>query len=123
MKYMPQEIEVWYLLPALRKELALCFVTEHKLKQKEAASILGLTEAAVSQYLKSKRGKNITFRPAEIELIKKTARKMVNDPKKASESLVALCHQLRGSGTMCGIHKSVDCDVPENCSICKEHRK
>ena len=38
---MPQEIEVRYILPAIRRELARIFIQDHKLNQKEAAKILG----------------------------------------------------------------------------------
>ena len=37
---MPQEIEVRYILPAIRRELARVFIEEHKLSQKETAKIL-----------------------------------------------------------------------------------
>ena len=58
---MPQEIEVRYILPAIRRELARIFIQEHNLSQKEAANVLGLTEAAISQYLHYKRAKEVVF--------------------------------------------------------------
>ena len=39
-KTMPQEIEVWYLIPAIRREVANVLIAEHKLKQKMIAVIL-----------------------------------------------------------------------------------
>ena len=51
---MPQEIEVWYIIPAVRRELAKSMV-KIGLKQKQIAVTLGITEAAVSQYLKLDR--------------------------------------------------------------------
>ena len=41
---MPQEIEVWYLIPALRKELARIFIKDYGLAQKKAAELLGISE-------------------------------------------------------------------------------
>ena len=55
MKLMPQEIEVRYILPALRKELAIELSKD--MKQKEVANILNITQSALSQYHKEKRGK------------------------------------------------------------------
>ena len=52
--YMPQQVEVWYIIPAIRKEFARIMI-EKGLSQKEAAEKLGVTEAAVSQYVKKKR--------------------------------------------------------------------
>ena len=50
----PQEIEVWYVLPAIRKELVVT-LKEKNLTQKKIAEFLNITEAAVSQYIKQKR--------------------------------------------------------------------
>ena len=51
MVHMPQEIEVWYVIPAIRKQLAKALVGEHKLPQKQVADIMGVSSAAISQYL------------------------------------------------------------------------
>ena len=51
----PQEIEVWYILPAIRKELVRVFKEKGK-SGKEIAFLLGITPASVSQYGKDKRG-------------------------------------------------------------------
>lgn len=52
---LPIEIEYWYVLPVLRRELAKSLKKEGKLRQKEIANILGISESAVSQYLKGTR--------------------------------------------------------------------
>ncbi|PJC44447.1 transcriptional regulator, partial [Candidatus Pacearchaeota archaeon CG_4_9_14_0_2_um_filter_39_13] len=31
MHTLPQEIEVWYIIPAIRREMAMCFSREHKI--------------------------------------------------------------------------------------------
>ena len=56
----PQEIEVWYVLPAIRKEMAKV-MADKGLKQVEIAEILGLTKSAVNHYLKQKRAKDVNF--------------------------------------------------------------
>lgn len=56
----PQEIEVWYAIPAIRREIAMD-MKRRGIAQKEIASILGITGAAVSQYLSKKRGHDIKF--------------------------------------------------------------
>ncbi|HLC55710.1 MAG TPA: hypothetical protein VJJ23_00555, partial [Candidatus Nanoarchaeia archaeon] len=57
---MPQEIEVWYIIPALRREFA-SILKEKGFPQKQIAEKLKLTESAVSQYLKLKRAKDLDF--------------------------------------------------------------
>ena len=52
----PCEIIVWYILPGIRRELAMSMIDDHHLPQTKVASLLGVTEAAVSQYRSAKRG-------------------------------------------------------------------
>jgi uncharacterized protein len=119
-KAMPQEIEVWYLLPALRSELAKILVSEHKLSQKDTANILGITESAISQYLKSKRGKEITFDPKELQKIRETANLIINDHHNLTKYLYNLSVFFRGSETICKLHKKHDDTLSEECKICME---
>ncbi len=58
--FFPQEIEVWYVLPLIRKRLAIELIS-NGLSQKEVASLMHLTEAAISQYKKEKRGNEDFF--------------------------------------------------------------
>jgi predicted transcriptional regulator len=61
----PLEIEFWFILPAVRRELALRLFKK-KLKQRDIAKIVGMTEAAVSQYIKGNRGR-LTIKDNEDE--------------------------------------------------------
>ncbi len=115
---MPQEIEVWYLIPALRKELAKIFVEENGLSQKKAASILGITDAAISQYLSSKRGSEVKFSKDEIAKIKKTAKEIIKNEGDVMKKIYQLSVSLRGSKAICGIHMSQDKGVEKGCDIC-----
>jgi len=61
MKQTPFEYVVRHGLPVLRKEIARCMINDFGLNEKEAAEKLGITPAAVFQYLSGKRGKiNVT---------------------------------------------------------------
>ena len=53
----PCEYIKWYGLPVIRKELARSMINNFGLNQKETAEKLGVTPAAVCQYLSKKRGK------------------------------------------------------------------
>jgi len=55
MKKTPCEYLLWHGLPVIRKEIAECMINKHGLSQKEAAEKLGVTPAAISQYLHKKR--------------------------------------------------------------------
>ena len=117
---MPQEIEVWYLIPALRKELSKIFIKDYGLAQKKAAELLGISEAAVSQYVKEKRGKEMKFTKSELESIKKTASKIVKDKKHSMKYLYEACIAFRGSKTICNLHRKHHKDIPAKCTICMD---
>ena len=120
-KTMPQEIEVWYLIPAIRKEIARIFVKEHNLSQKETSNILGVTEAAISQYLKSKRASKLKFSKKEIYQIKKTAEKIMKDKDNVVDYVYKLCNDFRNSGIMCRIHMKHDKSITKGCKACMEN--
>ncbi|MBW3000232.1 helix-turn-helix domain-containing protein [Candidatus Woesearchaeota archaeon] len=112
----PQEMEVWYVLPAIRRELAKNML-KLGLKQKEIAKALKIAESAVSQYLKSKRAKEIDF-PEEIAAeIKHSAEAIVRDNSLLMAEIQRLCILIRKSNLLCELHKK-HAVVPEECDIC-----
>lgn len=117
-KIMPQELEVWYLIPALRKELAKIFIQEYGLKQKKVAECLGITEAAISQYLNSKRGNEIKFSKEAMAEIRKSARGVMEKKEDIIKELYNLCISLRKSKTMCDFHRMQDKKISKNCDVC-----
>ena len=54
----PCELVVWYVLPMIRREVSKELVYTHGMTQAEVARKFGVTDAAISQYLKKKRGDN-----------------------------------------------------------------
>ena len=117
-KIMPQEIEVWYLIPALRREFARTFIKDYGLTQKQAAEILGITEAAIYQYLNSKRANQIKFSKKELIQIKKYEDEVIENPETLIKNLYNLCVSLRESKVICKLHKSRDKSIPNNCDVC-----
>ena len=116
---MPQEIEVRYILPAIRRELAKIFIQEHKLSQKEAAKILGLTEAAISQYQHSKRAKEVVFSDNVVDEIRKSAKNILSD--KSKPRIVAEMYRISNltkvRHILCDLHR-VQSKELESCNIC-----
>lgn len=120
-KLMPQEIEVWYIIPALRRELTRIFLKDYKLSQKKTAEILGVSEAAVSQYLTSKRASEVKFSKVETDSIKKVARDVIKGKITLMAGLYDLCIFFRGSKTICSIHRIKDKSVDKKCRVCMNH--
>jgi predicted transcriptional regulator len=116
MSLMPQEMEVWYVLPSLRRALAGALVADHKLPQKRVAELLGVTKAAVSQYLSSKRAKGFTFDPTMKREVREAAARIAKGAA-ASQELYTLCSAVRRSGSLCKLHKGM-ADIDKKCTIC-----
>ena len=117
---MPQEIEVWYTIPAIRRELAKVLVNEKKLSQRHVSKLLGLTEAAVSQYLKSKRAKEILFDQQTIEEIRKSADKIVasnNNTIPLIEEMQRINNLASVKQLTCHLHKSMNPEL-HDCDVC-----
>lgn len=117
---MPQEIEVWYLIPALRKELAKIFIREFHYSQKDVSDILRITESAVSQYIKAKRANELKFSKDELKEIKKVAGKILHDRTQAHTYLYQLTTKFRGSDNLCKLHRKQDRSIAYDCKMCCE---
>ena len=75
MKYSPQEIEVWYVLPEIRKQLALA-LKKQGLSQKQIAEKLGVSAATITHYMKNKRAGNFDLGKDVNSFIEKSAKKI-----------------------------------------------
>lgn len=102
---MPQEIEAFYVLPALRRDLAK-FMKGKNYSQKKVAKLLGVTEPAVSQYLNSKRATEIVFSKNLTEKIREAADK-INSQDSLIEQLQLLLSVARSENVICNLHKKM----------------
>ncbi|MFH0818121.1 MAG: helix-turn-helix domain-containing protein [Candidatus Micrarchaeota archaeon] len=115
----PCQITQWYLLPAISAEM----VRELKkvgMKQAEIARMLGVTPAAVSQYVKGKRGKMVTL-PSDIrKRISASAKKISSSgisEDELSREICELCILARKSRAVCEIHQKLS-HIDKNCTLC-----
>ncbi len=116
----PCEIVVWYLLPSIRKELGELLVRELKMRQKDVSERLGLTQAAVSQYLRRKRGRSVELSSVVRLKILSLAEKIIRNevkPVEIMEEICQICELARGEAGICSLHRSVS-RVPEDCNLC-----
>jgi predicted transcriptional regulator len=132
---MPQEVEVWYILPALRRELAKVMKFDRGQAQKSIARILGVTEPAVTQYMLSKKDKPKRSRGDQVKIpeslkpeLLKSADAMIDAWSKKVESENAyetttreinrLILVLRDAGVLCDIHREHCQGVHMDCNAC-----
>jgi len=120
MKLMPQEIEVRYILPSLRKEFAIA-LAKHKIQQNEIAKMLNITPAAISQYLSEKRG-STKFKEEVKRDITDSVDKIIKKYSTTHKELYKISSKIKKSSSMCEIHRLYD-DVPKECNFCFENDK
>ena len=113
---MPQEIEVWYIIPSIRRELAKA-MAKKGIKQRRIAEFLCITEAAVSQYIKQKRAKEVEFLAETIEEIKKSADRIIENKETLIEEIQRILGIVKKSKTLCKVHYKHG-KMPEKCEAC-----
>jgi len=119
----PCELIVWYVLPSIRRELARELVDKHDFSQAEVARRFGVTDAAISQYLKAKRGtskeiensgKYEDFRK-EVEV---AAVRMVNGSDIVTETC-RICEMVKKSGMLVKVYETRTGVHAPQCVTCK----
>ncbi|MBT3297321.1 hypothetical protein HN385_00195 [archaeon] len=112
----PQELEVWYLLPAIRKKLALALVKEG-MAQKDIAKIMNISAATISHYKKDKRAKkDIIGNSLDLD-IKKSVKKIVQDPTIIFSEIMNLTKIVKKNGLLCDIYQKQK-DLVEKLPCC-----
>jgi hypothetical protein len=112
---LPQEIEVWYIIPAIRKEFSRILTQKYKLTFEKTGEILGISKAAVSQYLKKKRAVKIKL-PKEIKKeIEKSSEIIVKKNNLAVREMLRILKLMRKKGCECNICKKYNKGVMKHC--------
>ncbi|MEE8239392.1 MAG: helix-turn-helix domain-containing protein [Nitrososphaerales archaeon] len=120
---LPAEIETRTSVPALRAMVAKRLLGEYDLSQKEAAEVMGVTQAAISNYLRGTRGSAFTIgNDSRIDtLIQEVAEMMVE--RRAPSSIISkfsqACTLIRTERLLCDIHKQLEPSIDvESCHVC-----
>ena len=112
---LPQEIEVWYIIPAIRKELSKVLVKKHELTLEKAGGILGISKAAVSQYLSNKRANKLKLPELIKKEIEKSATIIVKDNSKALNEIERILRLMRLKKCSCSVCKKFNPDIVKMC--------
>jgi predicted transcriptional regulator len=115
MYLLPQEIEVWYIIPAIRKELARLLCKEHGLSYEKTGRILGVSKAAVSQYLSNKRANKIKITPEIKKEIANSAKLIYDNPRIAMEEMQRILKVMKDRKCSCEVCKKFNKDVLNFC--------
>ncbi|HXW12247.1 MAG TPA: helix-turn-helix domain-containing protein [Nitrososphaeraceae archaeon] len=125
---LPSEIESKLLIPAIRAILSRELVIEKGLKEEEVARMLGITQAAVSNYLRGTRGDNeLIAKLMSLSEIMSMIKEISNDlstnrayTAKTLSKFIGLCNYMRYSLIICDAHHSLERNIDEKvCEQCK----
>lgn len=115
MYLLPQEIEVWYIIPAIRREMSKVFVKKYDMTLEKAGSLLGITKAAVSQYLNKKRAGKVKL-PEDIRReIENSAGIIVEDEKRAVGEIMRILKLMKEKGCSCGVCRKFNKGIISKC--------
>ena len=114
----PCELVVWYVLPTIRREVAKELVENHKMSQAEVARRFGVTDAAISQYLKKKRGDNplIDENPQHakfMEEVRNSAKRIALEGAEFASEICNICLIVKRIGMLAKIYEvQMGCEPP-----------
>jgi len=121
---MPCEVAVKSLVPAIRALIARELTQTHKLKQDEAARLLGITQAAVSKYTRQVRGRALDIEKIEeahamtVTMTNLLAKGQISRPELVKK-FCSICGIVRQTGAMCQLCKRSNPSIDvERCLVC-----
>ena len=123
---LPAEIESKTLIPALRAILAKTLSEKHSIREDQISKMLGVTQAAVSNYIRGTRGdpeliKKLLAEKQVSEMIYEITDDLASDKAYSPSSLskfIGLCNFIKSSLLICDIHHNLESDIDE--AVCKE---
>ncbi|MEI6731870.1 MAG: hypothetical protein WCK90_04270 [archaeon] len=113
----PQEIIVWNILPFLRREISF-EMKNQGIDQKRIASLLDVSEPAISQYFNKKRAQSkIKVSPELRKEIVVSAKKIVGSETSMLFEMQRLISLPDVRRIVCSIHRE-EFGAPKNCNLC-----
>jgi predicted transcriptional regulator len=123
---LPEELASKSVIPAIRAMVVKRLVEEHGMTQQQAATLLGVTQPAVSKYLHQKRGAAIKLNGIkEIDEATGEIAQLVSSRKvpqiEVMSKIEAACDYIRRNRYMCDLHKKLEPSIDVNaCHICEQ---
>jgi uncharacterized protein len=123
---LPCEVGVKTILPAVKAIMARTIVEKHGLKEKDTATLLGLSQSAISRYMNRGRGNNLLEieKTSEVQsLIDQMVTYLVKEPEKKREIMTLFCQTcktIREKGLMCSLcRKEMAKNWADTCAFCQ----
>ena len=123
--FLPCEVGVKTVLPAVRALMARTILEKHGMKEEQAADILNLSQSAVSKYVTRDRGNALVIENvAEVQkLVDKMITLLIQEPDRKMELMELFCQTcrtIREKGLLCQLcRENEDESWRENCNFCR----
>ncbi len=124
--FLPCEVGVQTVLPAIRALMARTIIEKHGMKEKQVAELLGLSQSAISRYTTRNRGNILMIEnlPEVQKLVDQTVHLLLcGKPHQTTEILRLLCQTckvIRKQGLMCKFcQKRISQNIAEICAFCR----
>ena len=126
---LPSEIEANSLIPAVRSLLAKKLTGEYNLKEEIVAKVLGVTQAAVSNYVRGTRGdtqlmSRLSSTPQIMVMIEDIAHDLATNKLYTPSTMskfIELCNYMRYTFIICDVHHNMEPEIDEQiCEKCKD---
>lgn len=121
---LPDEIVARSALPALRAIVGRKLIELHGMTQEEAAERLGITQSAISNYTRRKRGialdlsKSVEVQKITDDIVSVLTGDNVNRYE-VMNAFTRACDYLKKKRVLCDVHEKLDPSlVAENCHAC-----
>jgi predicted transcriptional regulator len=125
---LPSEIEAKSLIPAIRSILARKLIQEFYLKEEDVAKVLGVTQAAISNYVRGTRGdRQLASKLAGVEEVRRMIDDIARDlaankayTPSTMAKFVQLCNYMRYTFIICDVHHSIESNIDSKvCEQCE----
>jgi len=123
---LPAEIESRTLIPALRAILSKRLSEKYSIHEDEISKMLGVTQAAVSNYIRGTRGdpkliEKLGEEKQVTEMLTDICENLASDKAYTPSSLskfIGLCNYIKSSLLICDIHHNLESNIDDE--VCKE---
>ncbi|MCS6767444.1 MAG: helix-turn-helix domain-containing protein [Candidatus Nitrosocaldus sp.] len=126
---LPSEIESRSLIPAIRAIISRRLVNEYGMKEEDVARLLGITQAAVSNYIRGTRGdaelaKRLMSEPSVVRRIDEISKELATNRAFMPSTMakyIGLLNYIRHSLLICDIHHAIEKIIDKDiCKACED---
>ncbi|MAG27546.1 hypothetical protein CMI47_18585 [Candidatus Pacearchaeota archaeon] len=103
------------MIPAIRRELSRCLIRDFEITYEKVGEALGISKAAVSQYLKGKRAAKISLPDQTEKEIMKSCKALIDNKSDSVAEIQRLLNFIRDKRLSCEVCGKMKEGVLDDC--------